>query len=251
MPYNNMDSGDVITSRYSHLGTAVRKDLQAQNQALEKQAQLNGVSSQALALKVLQNNKGNLLKFLATQGVQPVSDNPATLATQIAGIIAGGINKIQNGYDFEGREYSFYDAFDEYFADQLNEEFTNPYSVLHYSNNPGEMFGADGDGTGGEAVGQGLENISGAASAIPVVGSILGPILKIGGGIINGIGKKKHAKAEAIKKQKEQEEAARQQALLKMKEGPLGPEAGKKKMLLIGGAVVILIILVLVLTGKK
>jgi len=254
MAYKDTSGQDSMTrDRFNSIGAAVRNGIRLQNEAIEKQAQLHGVPASDIAMKLLEQRKGDMLKWLHDKGIEPISMNPATLATQIAGAIHQEVNQVKViSYDTYERECTYEDCFDEYMGGILQEEQANPYSPLHWSNNPegALVSNADGDGGGDLAAANAVNGLSNVAESIPGIGSILGPIMKIGGSILGSIGKKKRRKAEA-KKAEEDRKAAELEQMRLAQEKKMAT-GGKKKMLVAGGVVLVIVVLLIVsLTGKK
>ena len=238
MSYNTFEHSEFTRDRHNNVGAKIRKGLGKQVADIEKQAQIHNVSSNAIALKILDGRKGDMLTYLQQNNINPISDNTATLATQIAAHIAGEANAIRSSFDHDGRESTFEEAFDEYAGLMMREEMQNPHSEFHWSNNPGESFNLAGEG--GEQAGEAINKLGNAAGMVPVIGSILGPIMKIGGSIMKGIG---HKKAEAARKEIERrrkiEAEMEQQRLMSLQAG-----AKKKKVLIGAGIVVILLVII-------
>ena len=254
MAYKDTSGQDSMTrDRFNSVGAAVRNGIRLQNEAIEKQAQLHGVPASDIAMKILEQRRGDMLRWLHDQGITPISMNVATLATQIAGAIHQGVSHVKvSSYDTFERECTYEDCFDEYMGSILQEEQANPYSPLHWSNNPegALVSNADGDGSGDMAAANAVSGLSNVAEGVPVIGSILGPILKIGGSILGGIGKKKKRAAAAKKAEEERRAAELEQMRLAQEKKMQG--AGKKKMLVAGGVVLVIVVLLIVsLTGKK
>jgi len=238
----------ITKDRFNNMGANIRAGIRRQNEAIEKQAQLKGVHPDKIHMALLAQHKGDMLTWLHQNGIPAIDDNPATLATQIAGAIMQGAQQVKNSYDEYDRELTYENAFDEYMGSMMVEEMANPGSKYHWSNNPeAAVSNADGDGSGDDAAGAAISGLSNVAGDIPVIGAIAGPILKIGGQILSGIGKKKKRKAAAARAAEAARQAAIEQAALAQKKN-----AGKKKIIMMGGAALLVVVIIIALVmGKK
>ena len=236
------------------VGKSIRKDIAHQWQELIKAAHLHHVKPGELALHVLEGRKGDLIHYLRSQGLKPISENVAVLATQITNHLIGSAKEYQNR--FEGRDgYAFTDAFDEMMTDHVNRTVSidNPLHYTNFDGSPdetgmlqagaaaGNVLGAVVNGPGGEGkAGQIIQGLGSAAAAVPGIGSILGPIMSVGGSLVGMIGSGKRKKKAELAAQEARDAALAQQLLMMQRNRP------KINPLFIGGGVVLILILILV-----
>lgn len=241
------------------VGAAVRKDIANQYQDLLKAAHKHNVKPGDLALHILEGRRSDMKNYLREVGLKPISNNVATLAVQISNHLIGSAKNYCDRY--EGRDnYCFNDAFDEMMTNHINESvgIENP---LHHQNfipfdgsadetaqlqaaaSAGNAIGATVGGIGGEGeAGKLIQSLGAAGAAIPGIGSVLGPIMSVGGSLVGMIGSGKRKKKAEKAAQEARDAALAQQLLLAQKQKP-----PVNKMILAGGAVAVLILLVVAL----
>ena len=236
------------------VGKAIRKDIARQWQDLIKASHVHQVKPGDLALHILEGRKGDMIHYLRSQGLKPISENVGVMATQITNHLIGSAKEYQNR--FQGRDgYAFTDAFDEMMTDHVNRTVSidNP---LHYTNFDGSadetgmlqasaaganVIGSVVNGQGGEGqAGQAIQGLGAAAAGVPGIGNILGPIMSVSGSLVGMIGAGKRKKKAELAAQEARDAALAQQLLMMQRNRP------KINPLFIGGGVVLILILILV-----
>lgn len=249
----NIFNEDITHSSFNRgLGAAINTDVRNQMDEVHKEAARNGVPVKTVVYEILERHKPDMIGFLESKKIAyPKNPNALALASIIAKWFADGQKAVEAHYYDEGHPIHESDALNYFMGSQIVGAVADPNSPFHYSN---QAFTQDEHGniavssyddvpTGQTnlLVSQGIESLGGAASQIPGIGNILGPIMQGAGSLFGALGQKNRDRAAELDKQRQED------MMRLMAEQNAGAMAQKNSMVMYGGIAVIGLILVFVL----